>query len=86
MHSEIRRPRRLLGYCVSTDRVRVWISTLHLGIPDRGIAYSVEALHNERANQRTTHKPLRNTLLWLIFRILSGNPKKELLRGLWVLM
>ena len=32
-----------------------------------------------------THRPRRSSLLWLILlRILRGNPKKELLRGLWV--
>ena len=31
-----------------------------------------------------THRPLSSAFLWLIFRILQGNPKKELLRGLWV--
>ena len=33
-----------------------------------------------------THRPLSSSFLWFIFRILSGNPKKELLRGLWVLL
>ena len=31
-----------------------------------------------------THRPLSSSFLWFIFRILYGNPKKELLRGLWV--
>ena len=31
-----------------------------------------------------THRPLRSSFLWFIFGILQGNPKKELLRGLWV--
>ena len=31
-----------------------------------------------------THRPLSSSFLWFIFRILQGNPKKELLRGLWV--
>ena len=30
-----------------------------------------------------THRPLSSSFLGFIFRILSGNPKKELLRGLW---
>ena len=30
-----------------------------------------------------THRPLSSSLLWCIFRILEGNPKKELLSGLW---
>ena len=29
------------------------------------------------------HRPLSRSFLWFIFRILLGNPKKELLRGLW---
>ena len=29
-------------------------------------------------------KPLNSSFLWFIFRILQGNPKKELLGGLWV--
>ena len=32
----------------------------------------------------TTHRPLSSSFLWLIFQTLQGNPKKELLRGLWV--
>ena len=31
-----------------------------------------------------THRPLSSSFLWFIFRILQGNPKKDLLRGLWV--
>ena len=31
-----------------------------------------------------THGPLSSSFLWFIFRILQGNPNKELLRGLWV--
>ena len=31
-----------------------------------------------------THRPLSSSFLWFMFRILEGNPKKELLRGLWV--
>ena len=31
-----------------------------------------------------THRPLSSCFLWYIFRILQGNPKKELLTGLWV--
>ena len=34
--------------------------------------------------QGFTHRPLSSSFLWFIFRILQGNPKKELLRGLWV--
>ena len=30
------------------------------------------------------HRPLSSSFLWFIFRVLQGNPKKELLRGLWV--
>ena len=30
------------------------------------------------------HGPLSSSFLWFIFRILQGNPKRELLRGLWV--
>ena len=30
-----------------------------------------------------THRPLSSSFLWFIFRILYGNPKIELLRGLW---
>ena len=33
---------------------------------------------------RYTHRPLSSSFLWFIARILQGNPKKELLRGLWV--
>ena len=32
----------------------------------------------------STRRPLSSSILWFIFRILGGNPKKELLRGLWV--
>ena len=31
-----------------------------------------------------THRSLTGSLLWFIFRTLLSNPKKELLRGLWV--
>ena len=31
-----------------------------------------------------THRPLSSSFLWFIFRIQKGNPKKELLRDLWV--
>ena len=31
-----------------------------------------------------THRLLSGLFLWFIFRILQGNPKKELLRSLWV--
>ena len=30
------------------------------------------------------HRPLSDSFLWFFFCILYGNPKKELLRGLWV--
>ena len=30
------------------------------------------------------HRPLSSSFLGFVFRILQGNPKKELLRGLWV--
>ena len=30
-----------------------------------------------------TRRPRSSSFLWFIFRILEGNPKKELLRGLW---
>ena len=30
----------------------------------------------------TTHRPLSSSFFWFIFRILYGNPQKELLRGL----
>ena len=33
-----------------------------------------------------TCRPLSSSFLWFIFRILEGNPKKELLRGLWVVL
>ena len=33
---------------------------------------------------RSTHRPLRPSSLWSICRIRKGKPKKELLRGLWV--
>ena len=35
--------------------------------------------------QVPTHRPLSSSLLWFTFRILSGNPQKELLRDLWVI-
>ena len=28
-----------------------------------------------------THRPLSSSFLWLILRTLSGNPKRELLKG-----
>ena len=31
-----------------------------------------------------THRLLSTSFLWFIFRILQGNPKKELLKSLWV--
>ena len=31
-----------------------------------------------------THRPLSSSFLWFLFRILQGNPKKEMLGGLWV--
>ena len=31
-----------------------------------------------------TYRPLGSSFLWFIFRILQGNPQKELLGGLWV--
>ena len=31
-----------------------------------------------------THRPRSGSFLWVICKILYGNPKKELLRGLWV--
>ena len=33
---------------------------------------------------QAAHRLLSSSFLWVIFRILSGNPKKELLRSLWV--
>ena len=33
--------------------------------------------------QRVTHRPLSSSFLRFMFRILEGNPKKELLRVLW---
>ena len=33
---------------------------------------------------QATHRPLSSSFFWIIFRILEGNPKKELLRGLRV--
>ena len=30
------------------------------------------------------HRPRSSSFLWTMFLILQGNPKKELLRGLWV--
>ena len=35
--------------------------------------------------RRVTHRPQCSSFLGFIFRILSGNPKQELLWGLWVL-
>ena len=35
-------------------------------------------------SRESTHRPLSSFFLWFIFRILQGNPKKGLLRGLWV--
>ena len=32
-----------------------------------------------------THRLLSSSFLWFIFRILEGNPQKELLRSLWVI-
>ena len=34
---------------------------------------------------QVTHRPISSSLLRFISRILEGNPKKELLRGLWQL-
>ena len=31
-----------------------------------------------------THRLLSSAFLWLVFRILEGNPKEELLRSVWV--
>ena len=31
-----------------------------------------------------THRPPSSSFLWFVFRILYGNPKEGLLRGLWV--
>ena len=33
-----------------------------------------------------THRPPSSSVLWFIFRILQGTPKKELLMGLWVVI
>ena len=33
----------------------------------------------------STHRPLSSSFLWFILRLLRGNPKKELLRGPWVI-
>ena len=33
-----------------------------------------------------THRLQSSSFLWLIFRILFGNPKKKLLRSLWVVI
>ena len=44
--------------------------------------FNPEFLFFERSS--TTHRPLSSSFLWSRFRILYGNPKKELLRGLWV--
>ena len=35
-------------------------------------------------NPSLTHRLLSSSFLRFIFRILQGNPKKELLRSLWV--
>ena len=32
-----------------------------------------------------TYRPLSSSFLWFIFKILQGNPQKELPRGLWLL-
>ena len=39
-----------------------------------------------RNNFGPSRRPLSSSFLWFIFRILQGNPKKELLRGLWVVI
>ena len=44
----------------------------------------MEWCEDPRPEILTTHRPLSSSFLWLLFRILQGNPKKELLRGLWV--
>ena len=49
----------------------------------RGFAHA--RLRSSRRYQfASTHTPLRSAFLWFIFSILQGNPKKELLRGLWL--
>ena len=39
---------------------------------------------SSKLDSTCTHRPLSSSFLWPIFRILSSNPTKELLRGLWV--
>ena len=43
-------------------------------------AFRYELLLKDTLNP--THRPLSNSILWSIFRVLEGNPKKDLLMGL----
>ena len=65
-----------------------------LGVKARRFADKVRSRHSissmildllsPRVHVPNTHRPPSSSFLWFIFRILQGNPKKELPRGLRV--